>query len=411
MGTTGHGAAAPPLQGLRVLEIGHFVAAPFCARLLADLGADIIKAEPLGGDPVRQWGEQIDGHSLWWSIHGRNKRSIALDLKQPEARQIVLALAAQCDAVVENFRPGQLERLGLGPEQLRRARPDLVIAHISGYGQDGPYRDRAAFGVIGEAIGGLRHLTNHPPGETDLPPVRVGVSVGDSVAGLYCAFGIVAALWQRDRAGGDGAGRSVDVALTESVLSLMEGMLPEYGRLGKIKQPMGGGIATAAPSNAYPTRDGDWVLIAANSDPLFERLAGLMGRPDLTEDARYRGNAARVANAAALDAVIRDWTLRSPAAALQQALDGAGIPSSKVYTAEDCAKDEQYRFRGMVREVDDPLLGPVLHSGVTPHFPDGPGAIRWAGPRIGQHTEEILRDFMGLSDEAVASLRSRGVVA
>ena len=232
-------AAGGPLIGLRVLEIGHFVAAPFCTRVLADLGADVIKIEPPAGDPVRQWGRQIDGHSLWWSAHGRNKRSVTLNLKHPKAKAIVLRLVESCDALVENFRPGQLTRLGLGPEVLRRARPDLVVAHISGFGQDGPYRDRAAFGVIGEAIGGLRHLTNHPPGTPDLPPVRVGISIGDSLAGLYAAFGIVAALWQRDRAAGDRRPRTLDEALTEAVLSMMEGMLPEYGALGVIRQPTG----------------------------------------------------------------------------------------------------------------------------------------------------------------------------
>jgi crotonobetainyl-CoA:carnitine CoA-transferase CaiB-like acyl-CoA transferase len=267
-----------PLTGLRVLEIGHFVAAPFCTRILGDLGADIVKIEPPGGDPVRQWGAQIDGNSLWWSAHGRNKRSVTLNLKSPKARDIVLGLVRDCDVVVENFRPGQLARMGLGDAALREARPDLVIAHISGYGQDGPYRDRAAFGVIGEAIGGLRFLTDHAPGTSDLPPVRVGVSIGDSLAGLYAAFGIVSALWQRDRAAGDGKGRTLDVALTEAVLSLMEGMLPEYGALGTIRQPTGSRIPTAAPSSAYPSADGKWILIAANSDPLFARLASLIGR-------------------------------------------------------------------------------------------------------------------------------------
>src|SRR5688572_19601481 len=284
------------LSGLRILEIGHFVAAPFCTRLLGDLGADIIKIEPPSGDPVRQWGKQLDGNALWWSAHARNKRCITLNLKHPKAAGIVLRLVESCDALVENFRPGQLGKLGLDKEVLQQARPDLVIAHISGFGQDGPYRDRAAFGVIGEAIGGLRHLTNHPPGTTDLPPVRVGVSIGDSLAGLYAAFGVMAALWQRDKVGGDAAGRSIDVALTESVLSMMEGMLPEYGALGKIKQPGGGGIATAAPTNAYPTRDGSWVLIAANSEPLFAKFAALIGRPELVGAPGYDGNRARVQN-------------------------------------------------------------------------------------------------------------------
>ena len=292
---------------------------------------------------------------------------------------------------------------------LRAVKPDLIISHISGYGQTGPYRDRAAFGVIGEAIGGLRHLTNHAPGTYDLPPVRVGVSIGDSIAGLYAAFGIMAALWQRDRVGGDGIGRSLDVALTESVFSMMEAMLPEYGALGKVKQPTGGGIATAAPSNAYPTSDGGWVLIAANSEPLFAKLALLIDRPDLIDDCNYVGNRARVANAAVLDEIIGTWSRDRTAAELEVLLNQADIPNSKVYTAADAASDPQYLFRGMVREVEDPALGPVLHSGIVPHIPEAPGTIRWTGPDIGQHGEEVLAELCGLDAGEIAALRSEGV--
>jgi crotonobetainyl-CoA:carnitine CoA-transferase CaiB-like acyl-CoA transferase len=399
------------LSGVRILEIGHFVAAPFCARLLADLGADVIKIEPPSGDPVRQWGEMKAGKSLWWSMHGRNKRCITLNLKSPRARDLVLQLAAKSDAVVENFRPGQLARLGLGPEALRAARPDLVIAHISGFGQTGPDRDRAAFGVIGEAVGGLRHLTNHPPGAYDLPPVRVGVSIGDSIAGLYAALGVMAALWRRDARTGDGIGRSIDVALTESVFSLMEGMLPEYGALGKVKAPTGGAIATAAPSNAYPTRDGEWVLIAANSEPLFANLARLMEMPGLLVDPAYAGNAARVRHSQELDALIGAWTRGFDAEALIAALSRADIPNSKVYTAADCAADPQYRDRGMVREVNDPLLGiSVLQAGIVPRIGDTAGAIRWPGPDIGQHNEEVFGGLLGLQPSDVAQLRTEGVL-
>jgi crotonobetainyl-CoA:carnitine CoA-transferase CaiB-like acyl-CoA transferase len=402
-------AGRAALDGLRILELGHFVAAPFCTRLLGDLGADVIKVEPLAGDPVRQWGEQIEGHSLWWSIHGRNKRSLALDLKAPGARELILRLIAKCDAVVENFRPGHLERMGLGEQVLRAARPGLVIAQISGFGQTGPYRDRAAFGVIGEAIGGLRHLTNHPPHTHGLPPVRVGVSIGDSIAGLYAAFGIMSALWQRDRVGGDGAARTLDVALTESVFSMMEGMLPEYGKLGKIKQPTGGGIATAAPSNAYPTKDGAFILIAANSEPLFARLVALLGQPQLASDPRFSANPARVAHASELDEIIGEWTVQRTAAQAKALLDQSDIPNSKAYTAEDAAQDAQFLFRGMVREVSDPALGTVLHSGVVPHIPEGPGEIRWPGPAIGQHSEEIL-SLAGYSREQIDELKSTGVI-
>ena len=400
----------PTLDGLRVLELGHFIAAPFCTRLLADLGADVIKVEPLKGDPVRQWGEQVDGRSPWWSSHARNKKSIALDLRTPTGREVVLRLLEQCDVLVENFRPGQLDKMGLDEAALRAARADLIIARISGYGQSGPYRDRAAFGVIGEAIGGLRHLTNHPPGTYGLPPVRVGISIGDSIAGLYAAFGIMSALWQRDRIGGDGVARTADVALTESVLSMTEGMLPEYSKLGKIRQPTGGGISTAAPTNAYPTADGGFVLIAANSEPLFERLMALLGKPELTRATRFSGNAARVANVNELDEIIAEWTRTLPAAELLERLSNADIPSSKAYTASDIARDPQYLARGMVREVQDPALGALLHCGVVPHIPESPGEIRWTGPDIGAHTDEVL-GLAGYDGAAIAALRSSGVVA
>jgi crotonobetainyl-CoA:carnitine CoA-transferase CaiB-like acyl-CoA transferase len=398
------------LSGLRILEIGHFVAAPFCTRLLADLGADIIKIEPPSGDPVRQWGQQVNGTSLWWSIHGRNKRSVTLNLKHPEATSIVRRLVAGCDAVVENFRPGQLAKLGLSDEVLRSVKSDLVIAHISGFGQDGPYRDRAAFGVIGEAIGGLRHLTNHPPGVSDLPPVRTGISIGDSLAGLYTAFGIMAALWQRDRISGDRQGRTLDVALTDAVLSLMEGMLPEYGALGAVRQPTGSAIPTAAPSNAYPTADGKWILIAANSDPLFARLAALIGQPDLARDPRFVGNRTRVQNAAELDRMIGAWTSQLGVAEVDRCLTEADIPCTQVYTAAECAADPQFRHRGMVREVEDPQLGQVLHAGIVPHVPETPGVIRWPGPPVGAHTEEVLGEILGLQSTQLDTLRQEGVI-
>ncbi len=401
---------AGPLTGLRVLEIGHFIAAPFGTRLLGDLGADVIKIEPPAGDPVRQWGTPVDGNSPWWSQHGRNKRCITLNLKHPKAKDIVLGLAATSDAVVENFRPGQFARLGLGPDVLRSAREDLVIAHVSGYGQDGPYRDKAAFGVIGESVGGLRHLSDHAPGMSDLPPVRVGVSIGDSIAGLYAAFGVMAALWQRDRAGGDARARSLDVALSESVLSMMEGMLPEYGVLGTVKQPTGSRIATAAPTSGYLAKDGKWVLIAGNSEPLFARLSKAMGQPGLSEDPRFDGNRARVENVEALDRIIGEWTKQYDADALLSILAEADIPSSLVYTAADIADDPQYRHRGMVQDVEDPLFGEVLQAGIVPGVPEDPGRIRWPGPKIGAHNDEVLSELLGLSPDEVQNLRDEGVL-
>jgi formyl-CoA transferase len=333
---------------------------------------------------------------------------MALDLKQPDAKFIVLDLVRQCDALVENFRPGQLARLGLDESRLRSARPDLVIARISGYGQDGPDRDRAAFGVIGEAVGGLRHLTDHKPGTSNLPPVRVGVSLGDSVAGIYAALGVVTALLRRERGGGGGV---IDVALTEAVFSLLEGALPEYGTLGTVRQPTGGGIATAAPSNAYRSADNIWVLIAANSDPLFRKLAALMRRPELADDPRFIGNQNRVKNVAALDALISGWAGAMDATALERILAAADIPSTRVYTIADCAADPQYRARGMIREVDDPLLGRTLHPGMVPRIDGVDDPLRWTGPAIGAHTEEVLGTLLGYSASRIEALRRDGVIA
>ncbi|MBR0667438.1 CoA transferase [Roseomonas hellenica] len=400
---------AGPLAGLRVLELGHFVAAPFATRLLGDLGAEVIKVEPPQGDPVRQWGARHQGHAPWWSVHARNKRCITLDLKKPEAREIVLGLISHCDALVENFRPGQLDRLGLTRDALLAARPDLVIARISGYGQDGPGRDKPAFGVIGEAIGGLRHLTNHPPGSTDLPPVRVGVSLGDSVAGIYAALGVVAALWRRERRGG-GSAAEVDVALTESVFSLLEGALPEFGTLGSIRQPTGGGIPTAAPTNAYRARDGIWVLIAANSDPLFRRLAALMGQPSLAEEPRFADNQARVRHVAALDAMIGAWAAGIDGSVLEGLLEDAGVPATRAFTIADCAADPQFRARGMVREVEDPLHGTMLHPGVVPRIDGRSPPPRSTGPQIGADNEAVLTGLLGLDAAGIAALRESGVV-
>ena len=400
MPTTDTIASDAPLAGIRVLELGHYVAAPFATRLLADLGAEVIKIEPPGGDPVRQWGARYKGSAPWWSVHARNKSCISLDLKKPEARGIVLDLIRSCDALVENFRPGQLAKMGLGETELRAVKPDLVIARISGYGQDGPGRDQAAFGVIGEAIGGLRHLTDHKPGTSDLPPVRVGVSIGDSVAGIYAAFGVVAALLRRNRTG---RGGDIDVALSEAVFSLLEGALPEYGALGSVRQPTGGGIATAAPSNAYRSQDGLWVLIAANSDPLFRKLAALMGKPELADDPNYSGNQARCANAAALDRLIGDWTAGLDAAALDAALAKADIPHTRVFTVADIAADPQFRARQMVQEVDDAMLGPILHPGVVPRM-DGVSPVpRSTGPALGADNETVLGGMLGYDTRKLAS--------
>src|ERR1700744_98481 len=299
-----------PLVGLKILEIGHYIAAAFCTRILADLGAEVIKLEPPGGDPFRVGGAAKDGNSVRFSIHGRNKLSVELDLKRD--RDIFLKLAARADVLVENLRAGQLERLRIGPDILHAVNPRLVIARISGYGQDGPYRDRPAFGAIGEAMGGLRHLTAHPSGSSDRPPPRCGISISDDLAGLYAAIGLLSALWQRDVTG-TGRGRVIDVNLVDSVFSLMEGMLPEYAMDGRVRQPVGAAIETAAPTNTYPCADGRWLCIAGNSDLIFSRLIAAIGRPDLARDSAYATNADRCARRTELDAAIATWTRTLPA--------------------------------------------------------------------------------------------------
>jgi formyl-CoA transferase len=407
--TSPTGAVRGPLNGLRVLELGHFIAGPFAARLLADLGAEVIKVEPpRGGDPARGWGEAVDGKSLWWSVHARNKKCVTLDLKTAEGRDIALRLTAKCDAVIENFRPGQLDRWGLGPDVLQAANPQCIVVHISGFGQNGPYRDRVAFGVIGEAIGGIRYLTGYPKEVTDLPPVRTGVSLADSVAGLYSVIGLLAALQERGRTG---RGRVVDVALYESIFSLMEGCLTEYGRLGRVRQPAGAALPTVAPSNTYRCRDGGWICIAGNSEPIFARLMKVIGRADLVDDDRYRTNRARVANAADLDREIGTWAARLNAAEAEAQLDGAEVPASRIYTIRDCAEDPHFQTRGMIRNVADPALGELLHPGVVPRFEgEAAGGIGWPGPALGAYNQEVYGRLLGLSTEDVAQLGEAGIV-
>lgn len=403
--------AKGPLNGLRVLELGHFIAAPFCTRVLGDLGAEIIKVESPGkGDPVRSWGKMVNGKSLWWSVHGRNKKCVTLNLKDPKGLDIAKRLIGECDAVVENFRPGQLARWGLGPDVIREINPGCIVVHVSGYGQTGPDKDRAAFGVIGEAIGGLRHLTGFPEGMTDLPPARTGVSLGDMVAGLYAAIGLLSALFERqNKAGSDG--RSVDVALTESVFSLLEGCLPEYGKLGEIRQPTGGTLPTNAPSNAYPTQDDRWMIIGANSDALFGRLMAVIEREDMAKDDRYKDNPGRVMHAAVLDEAISQWTLSMNTDEAEKRLADADIPSTRIYTIEDCANDPQFKARDMIHPVEDPNFGEVLHPGIVPKMSgDAPGEIAWPGPNVGAHTRHVLSDLLHMSEAEIQTLRQEGVL-
>ncbi|MFK7944492.1 MAG: CaiB/BaiF CoA transferase family protein [Paracoccaceae bacterium] len=402
-----------PLSGFRVVEVGHFIAAPLATRVLADMGAEIIKIEPPGGDPVRGWGAQMDGNSLWWSYHARNKKSVRLNLKDPAARDIALGLVEKSDAVIENFRPGLMEKLGLGPDSLAEVKPGCVLVRVSGFGQTGPRAKDASFGMIGEALGGIRYLTGYPPEQSDLPPVRTGVSIGDSIAGLYGAIGILAALLeQRGTPPAPGTpARIVDVALTESVLSLLEGILPEYGALGKVRQPAGARLPAAAPSSAYPCKDA-FVLIGANSDPLFARLCQLMDREELIEDARFLDNPARVANIDAIDAIIGAWTGERSAAEVLRQLEAAGIPSCKIYSAEDIVADTQYKAREAVRAVPDAVHGQdILQPAPVPRFPgNNPESIAWAGPAIGQHNEDVLKGLLGMTDADYERLKSQGTI-
>ncbi|MBS0638734.1 MAG: CoA transferase [Proteobacteria bacterium] len=386
---------ALPLTNLKVLEIGHYIAAPFCTRILADLGAEVIKVEPPGGDPFRGWGAAKDGHSVWFSIHGRNKLSIELDLKKQ--RDVLLKLVARADVLVENLRAGQLERLNIGPDVLHAVNPRLVIARISGYGQDGPYRDKPAFGAIGEAMGGLRHLTGHPTGSSDLPPPRCGISISDDLAGLYAAIGLLSAVWQRD-AGATGRGRIIDVNLVDSVFSLMEGMLPEYALDGRVRQPAGAALPTAAPTNTYPCADGKWLCIAGNSDLIFRRLMTVIGRPELADDPLYATNGLRCANVGGLDTAIAAWTRTLPAKDAEALLEAAEVPCSRLYDIADCAADPHFQARKSVQAVDDPLIGRTLHPGPAIRL-DGEkpeDVVRWTGPALGAHTDYVLNTLLGM---------------
>lgn len=382
-----------PLVGLKIVELGHYIAGPFCTRVLADLGAEVIKIEPPTGDPIRGWGAKVNGHPVWFSIHGRNKLSVVLDLKRD--RDAALRLIDRADVLVENFRPGQIEKLGLGPDVLHARNPRLVIARVSGYGQDGPYRDKPAFGAIGEAMGGIRHLTAHPAGSSELPPPRCGISIGDDLAGLYAAIGLLSAVYERDVTG-TGRGRIVDVNLVDSILSLMEGMLPEYAIDGRIRQPAGAGIPTAAPTNTYPCADGKWLCVAGNSDLIFRRLMTVIGQAALADDPRYLTNADRCANVVALDATIAAWTMTLPAKTAEDMLEAADVPATRLYDIADAAADPHFLARKAVMEVNDPLIGRTLHVGPAIRMDgDKPeAAIGWTGPALGAHQAYVMETLL-----------------
>ncbi|MEO0729414.1 MAG: CoA transferase, partial [Pseudomonadota bacterium] len=352
-----------------------------------------------------------EGGSIWWSVHGRNKRCVTANLKSAEGIDLVKRLIAQSEVVIENYRPGRLERLGLGTDAIADARPGVTIVRISGYGQTGPQASLAGFGVIGEAKGGLRYLCAHASDQSDLPPVRTGTSIGDAIAGLYGALGALAAVIEQ-RATGRTDPRILDVALGESVLSLMEGILPEYAFDGTVRQPAGSRLPTASPSNAYRTRDDEWVLIAANSEHLFRTLCDVMGQPSVASDERFTSNPRRVENDAAIDAIIGSWTKDLSADEVVDLLEEANIPVSKVYSIADVAADQQYLARDMIATVDDPRLGQTLHPGVVPVVEglDRNAQIRWPGPSVGEHNGDVYGELLGLDSATLEKLKTEGAI-
>jgi crotonobetainyl-CoA:carnitine CoA-transferase CaiB-like acyl-CoA transferase len=373
------------LRGLKVIELGQLIAGPFAGKTLADFGADVIKIEPEGGgDPLRRWRLLRDGTSVWWQVQSRNKRSVALDLRTPAGQQAVRALAAEADVLIENFKPGTLEGWGLGWDVLHALNPRLVMLRISGFGQTGPYANKPGFGVLGEAMGGLRHLT----GEPGRVPVRTGVSIGDTLAALHGVIGVLMALRHRDVNGG--TGQVVDVALYESVFNVMESLLPEYDAFGVVRGPAGSALPGIAPSNAYRCADGAWVLVGGNGDGIFKRLMRAIGRSDLEADPGLARNDGRAQRAAELDAAIGAWTAQRTIEDVIAALDAADVPVGRSYTVADIAADPQYRARGMIVDTTASDGRPLKVPGVVPKLTGTPGRIVHAAPTLGEHNDEVL---------------------
>lgn len=393
-----------PLRGIKVIELGTLIAGPFGGRILAEFGADVIKVEPpKAGDPIRNWRVLHEGTSLWWYVQSRNKRCITLDCRSPEGVEVLKRLLREADVLIENFRPGTLAKWGLSADALREINPRLIVSRVSGFGQSGPHRDRAGFGAIGEAIGGLRHLTGYP-GE---PPPRVGISLGDSVAALYSVIGILMALYEREASGGQG--QEVDVALYEAVFSLMESMVPEYDRRKIVRGPSGSILPGIAPSNLYMTREGRRVVIAANGDAVVKRLLRIMGRNDLIDDPRFASNASRVQHMQFIDDIISSWTRLHEQKECLELLNSNGVPASAIYTVEDMFADPQYWARDMILEVEHPRVGRLKVPGIVPKLSRTPGAVRWLGPGLGEHNGEVLGE-LGLSEGEIGGMAARGTI-
>ena len=392
------------LGDLRVIEMGQLLAGPFCGQLLADFGADVIKLEPPGqGDPMREWGrEKAGGQSLWWPVVARGKRSVTLDLRHPDGQAIARRLIGEADILIENFRPGTLERWGLSPDSLRADNPGLIVVRVSGYGQTGPYADRPGYGAIGEAMGGLRAVI----GEPDRPPARAGISIGDTLAAIFACVGTLVALHHRDNTG---RGQVVDSALYEAVLGVMESLIPEFAITDYVRPRTGSILPNVAPANAYPTADGREHLISGNQDTVWRRLAEAMGRPELGEDERFATHNARGANQAELDALIGDWTATLTAADLEALLNEFAVPNGRIFTAPDMLADPHFAAREAIVRLAHPLIGEFPMQNVAPKLSDTPGEVRWVGPELGEHTDEVLAEVLDLKPDELSSLRERGV--
>ena len=398
-----HGISPAALAGVRVVEMGQLIAGPFCGKTLGEFGADVIKIEaPETGDPLRNWRLIKEGTSVWWQVQSRNKRSVALDLRQKEGQAIARQLIAEVDVLIENFRPGTLEGWGMSPQELHQLNPGLVMLRISGYGQTGPYRDLPGFGAIGEAMGGLRHLT----GEPGRVPVRVGVSIGDTLAALHGTIGVLTALYHRKVNGGQG--QVIDVALHEAVFNVMESLIPEYSAFGVVREAAGSALPGIAPSNAYPCQDG-WVLVAGNGDSIFKRLMDTIGRPDLGAAPDLADNAGRVARVEEIDTAIGAWSAQRTVQQVLDALGNARVPAGKVYTAKDIAEDPHYRARDMLLSQTTRDGYTVEVPGIVPKLSATPGTIRSSAPHLGDDTDAVLAEA-GLSHEQIALLRSKGVI-
>jgi formyl-CoA transferase len=392
-----------PLAGLKVIEMGQLIAGPFAAKTLGDFGADVIKIEPpIVGDALRKWRLLKDGTSVWWQVQSRNKRSLSLDLKQAEAQAIVRALVQEADVLIENFRPGTLEGWGLDPNQLLELNPKLIVLRISGYGQTGPYRDKPGFGVVAEAMGGLRHLTAEP----GRVPVRVGVSIGDTLASLHGVIGILLALQERHRSN---QGQIIDIALYEAVFNCMESLLPEYSAFGEVRQAAGSALPGIAPTNAYLCLDGGYVLIAGNGDSIFKRLMQIIGRDDLGSDPQLKNNEGRVKRVLELDLAIGEWAQTVSTDKALEMLDSVSVPAGRIYTVADIAKDPHYRARGNIASIEMTDGSTLEVPGVIPKLSRTPGSIKTLAPNIGQDTDAVLKEI-GLDPIQIAALKQRGVV-